>query len=118
MTEVSSDGSTARKALVALAIETVLLEIGKPTFQEVSKDAHTFTKIKITKIHVVHAGYNSICNTCCRIYWQGAAIVFTNWIFVPILGALVVLSILSVKRYGITGSHGKAWISFAIFSAM
>jgi hypothetical protein len=47
-----------------------------------------------------------------------AAIVFTNWIFVPIPGALVVLSILSVKRHGITGSHGKAWISFAVFSAM
>lgn len=46
------------------------------------------------------------------------ATVFTNWIFLPIPGALVVLSILSVKRHGIKGSHGKAWISFAIFSAM
>ncbi len=47
-----------------------------------------------------------------------AATVFTNWIFVPIPGALVVLSILSVKRHGITGNHGKAWISFAIFSVL
>jgi len=47
-----------------------------------------------------------------------AALVFTDWIFVPIPGALVVLSILSVKRHGLQGSHGKAWISFAIFSAM
>ena len=33
---VNSDGYTVRKALVALAIETVLLEIGKPTFQKVT----------------------------------------------------------------------------------
>jgi hypothetical protein len=46
------------------------------------------------------------------------AIVFTNWIFLPIPGALVVLSIISVKKFGMTGSHGKAWISFAVFSIM
>ena len=46
------------------------------------------------------------------------AIVFTNWIFLPIPGALVVLSLISVKKFGITGSHGKAWVSFAVFSAM
>ncbi|MDE1727263.1 MAG: hypothetical protein KGH89_08405 [Thaumarchaeota archaeon] len=46
------------------------------------------------------------------------AIVFTNWIFEPISGAVVVLSIISAKRHGITGSHGKAWISFTVFSAM
>jgi hypothetical protein len=46
------------------------------------------------------------------------AIVFGNWIFLPIPGILVVLSIISAKRNGITGSHGKAWISFAVFSAM
>jgi hypothetical protein len=46
------------------------------------------------------------------------AIVFGNWIFLPISGALVVLSIISAKKYGITGSHGKAWICFAVFSVM
>jgi len=46
------------------------------------------------------------------------AIVFGNWIFLPIPGALVVLSIISTKRNGMMGSHGKAWISFAVFSAM
>lgn len=51
-------------------------------------------------------------------FGKKAAMVFTDWIFVPIPGALVVLSILSVKRHGLQGSHGKAWISFAIFSAM
>ena len=51
-------------------------------------------------------------------FGKKAAMIFTDWIFVPIPGALVVLSILSVKRHGLQGSHGKAWISFAIFSAM
>ena len=46
------------------------------------------------------------------------ATVFTNWIFLPIPGALVVLSIISMKKIGITGSHGKSWISFAVFSIM
>jgi hypothetical protein len=45
------------------------------------------------------------------------AIIFTNWIFVPIPGAMLVLSIISAKKHGITGNHGKAWIVFAIFSA-
>jgi hypothetical protein len=51
-------------------------------------------------------------------FGKNAAMVFTDWIFVPIPGALVVLSILSVKRHGLKGSHGKAWISFAVFSAL
>ncbi len=50
-------------------------------------------------------------------FGKKSAMIFTDWIFVPIPGALVVLSILSVKRHGLTGSHGKAWISFAVFAA-
>ncbi len=46
------------------------------------------------------------------------AVVFGNWIFLPIPGVLVVLSIIAAKREGIAGSHGKAWICFAVFSAM
>ena len=45
------------------------------------------------------------------------AIVFTNWIFVPIPGAMLVLAIISAKKHGSTGDHGKAWIAFAIFAA-
>src|SRR5690349_1244091 len=46
------------------------------------------------------------------------AVVFGNWIFLPIPGVLVVLSLIAAKREDVTGSHGKAWISFAVFSAM
>ena len=45
------------------------------------------------------------------------AIVFTNWIFVPIPGAMLVLSIIVAKKHGKTGNHGKAWIAFAVFAA-
>jgi hypothetical protein len=45
------------------------------------------------------------------------AIVFTNWIFVPIPGAMLVLSIIMAKKHGVTGNHGRAWIAFAVFSA-
>ena len=45
------------------------------------------------------------------------AIVFTNWIFVPIPGAMLVLSVILAKKHGKTGDHGKAWIAFAVFAA-
>ena len=46
------------------------------------------------------------------------AIVFTNGIFVPIPGAMLVLATISAKKHGITGDHGKAWISFLVFAAL
>lgn len=46
------------------------------------------------------------------------AIVFTNWIFVPIPGAMLVLAIISAKKHGRTGDHGKAWIAFAVFAVV
>jgi len=45
------------------------------------------------------------------------ASIFTNWIFVPIPAAMLILSIIMAKKHGITGNHGKAWIAFAVFSA-
>jgi len=45
------------------------------------------------------------------------AIISTNWIFLPIPAAMLVLSIILAKKHGITGNHGKAWIIFAVFSA-
>ena len=45
------------------------------------------------------------------------AIVFANWIFVPIPGTMLILSIIMAKKHGVTGNHGKAWIAFAVFSA-
>ena len=50
-------------------------------------------------------------------FGKETAIVFTNWIFVPIPGAMVILSIMMAKKHGVTGNHGKAWIVFALFSA-
>ena len=40
--------------------------------------------------------------------------IVTNWIYVPVPAAAVVLSILFAIRNGIKGSHGKAWILFAL----
>lgn len=42
------------------------------------------------------------------------AIVFGNWIFVLVI-VPVILSGILVKRYGLTGDHGKSWIFFLIF---
>ncbi len=43
---------------------------------------------------------------------------FGNLIFIPMPAAVVILSGILVKRNGLTGSHGKAWILFTIFAAL
>ena len=45
------------------------------------------------------------------------AIIFTNWIFLPISASVLVLSTMLAKKHGVIGNHGKAWIAFVIFSA-
>jgi hypothetical protein len=39
-------------------------------------------------------------------------------IYVPTTLTLVILSIILVKRFGLEGDHGKAWILFAIFASL
>ena len=41
---------------------------------------------------------------------------FTDLLFVPIPAVLVILSVISLRREGIRGTHGKAWIIFTIFA--
>lgn len=43
---------------------------------------------------------------------------FTNLIFVPVPASVMILSGILIKRNGLTGSHGKAWIIFTIFSVL
>ena len=43
--------------------------------------------------------------------------IISDLIYVPIPGAMVVLSIIIAIRFRISGKHGKAWILFAIFAA-
>lgn len=48
---------------------------------------------------------------------QQTATILANWIFVILSGFVMILSIFLVSKYGIRGSHGKAWILFSVFSA-
>jgi hypothetical protein len=43
---------------------------------------------------------------------------FANLIFIPVPASVVILSGILTKRNGFTGSHGKAWIIFTIFSVL
>jgi hypothetical protein len=43
---------------------------------------------------------------------EEVAILFGNWVYFPITGAVVVLAMLLSIRHGFTGNHGKAWIFF------
>lgn len=40
----------------------------------------------------------------------------TDLLFIPVPGAMVVLSIMMTLRFRVTGMHGKAWIIFTIFA--
>lgn len=75
-------------------------------------------KLKSQKFMIFSLVATGIAMLVAESIGKETAIIFGNWIFLPITGALVVLSIISAKKHGITGSHGKAWISFAVFSAM
>ena len=55
--------------------------------------------------------------TIANFFGKEIAGVVSSLIFVPWTGALVVLSIILVIRGGVIGSHGKAWVFFAIFAA-
>ena len=45
---------------------------------------------------------------------KDVAKVVENWIFIPVPGATVVLSILFALRNGMRGNHGKAWFLFSL----
>ncbi len=47
-------------------------------------------------------------------FGKDTAKVVTNWIYVPVPGAVVILSILLAIRHGTKGDHGKAWILFSL----
>jgi hypothetical protein len=79
---------------------------------------YTLQKLKLQRFLLFSLVATGIAVLVAEFIGKETAIMFGNWIFLPISGALVVLSVISAKRNGITGSHGKAWISFAVFSAM
>lgn len=43
-------------------------------------------------------------------------IAVVNLVYVPVPGALVILSIIITTRFRKTGTHGKAWMLFAVFA--
>ena len=51
-----------------------------------------------------------------NFFSQQTATEITNWSFVLLSGAVMMLSVCLVSKYGTKGNHGKAWILFALFS--
>ena len=49
-------------------------------------------------------------------FGQEIAILAGNYLYIPITGIFVVLSIMISLRYRTKGVHGKAWFLFAIFA--
>jgi len=74
-------------------------------------------KLKSQKFLLFSLAVTGIAILIAEYIGKETAIVFANWIFVPIPASMLVLAIISAKKHGVTGNHGKAWIAFAVFSA-
>jgi len=48
-----------------------------------------------------------------NLFGEDVSIVFTDWFYMPVIGTLVVLSIIMAARSRLVGDHGKAWVLFA-----
>jgi hypothetical protein len=51
-------------------------------------------------------------NLVSNLFGKDHAILVGNFSYVPITGSLLVLSLLIIKRYGMSGQHAIAWVSF------
>ncbi|MGI0004539.1 MAG: hypothetical protein ACREAX_04495 [Candidatus Nitrosotenuis sp.] len=66
------------------------------------------TKKYLIAALVASASVNLLSN----LFGKDVAILVGNSSYIPIAGSMMVLSILIIKRYGISGQHGLAWFSF------
>lgn len=51
-----------------------------------------------------------------NLHSKETAIIAADLIDVPVVGTFVVLSLITIKRFGTRGDHGKAWLFFAGFA--
>ncbi len=49
-----------------------------------------------------------------NFFGENPATLASDWINLLVSGAAVILSMLTIRRCGITGSHGKAWLFFTL----
>jgi hypothetical protein len=66
------------------------------------------TKKYLLTALVASAATNLVSN----LFGKDNAILVGNFSYVPITGSLLVLSLLMIKRYGMSGQHAIAWVSF------
>lgn len=77
----------------------------------------TLEKLKSQRFLFFSLAFTGLAILIANYIGKEFAIVFTNWIFLPISASVFVLSTILAKKHGIIGNHGKAWIAFVIFSA-
>ena len=57
-------------------------------------------------------------NIISNLIGEQAAILIGNFVYLPVAGGLLFVSILVIKRFGTSGKHGMAWLSLFGFAAM
>lgn len=74
----------------------------------------TLEKLKARKYLIISLSSIAFVIVFANLFGQNPATLTSNWTNLFVTGAAVILSILAIRKHGITGSHGKAWLFFAI----
>src|SRR5579885_587023 len=74
---------------------------------------NTLEKLK-TKYLLISLLLTSFVIVIANLFGENPATLASDWINLLVTSAVVVLSTLAIRKHGIKGNHGKAWIFFAI----
>ena len=75
-------------------------------------------RIKNEKFLIISLIVIVLANLFSNIISEKTAVLVGNFMYVPVAGSLVFVSILLLKHFGSSGKHGTAWISLFGFSIM
>ncbi|MBI3639511.1 MAG: hypothetical protein HY223_04260 [Thaumarchaeota archaeon] len=75
-------------------------------------------KLKTKKYLLISLSSTAFVIAFANLFGENPATLASDWINLPVTGAVVILSILAIRKHGITGSHGKAWVFFTICIAL
>jgi hypothetical protein len=78
---------------------------------------HNTLDNRLTKKYVIVAlATIASVNLISNLVGEDLAIYVGNFSYVPIVGSFLILSMLIIARFGMTGNHGIAWVSFGGFA--
>lgn len=74
---------------------------------------NSLEKLKAKKYLLISLLATSFVIVIANLFGETPATLVSDWMNLLVTGAVVVLSILAIRKHGRKGNHGKAWIFFA-----